>query len=435
MLIVYNIFFHIGFLFMLPVFLFKMISLKKYRAGLFQRLGLYPPGVAEKLKGSENVWIHGVSVGEIIAAQPLIALLKSKYPQFKFIISTTTNTGNAVAEKYAGKDDIVIYYPLDFPWVTNRVIDFINPAFFVMLETELWPNLICGLGKKDIPVFLVNGRVSDRSFKGYMKIRAVLKIVFKYVSALLMQTEPDAEKMERMGAPREKVSYAGSLKFESAMSDEPDTAELMKIASEMGIESTNTVIIGGSTHNREEELLLGIFKRLRPHCPGAKLIIAPRHPERFGAVINVVKKSGFPFSTRKRIKGFNTQGRREKEIIVLDTIGELKKIYNFGSVVFVGKSMYAKGGQNILEPAAAGKAIIVGPHMENFRDIVKQFVDADSCLMVNNEIELEEEITRLAMDKKASRELGRRAKNLVIANCGAVSRIAEKIIENVNKRI
>ena len=182
MLIVYNIVFHIGFLFMLPVFLFKMISLKKYRAGLFQRLGLYPPGVAEKLKGSENVWIHGVSVGEIIAAQPLIALLKSKYPQFKFIISTTTNTGNAVAGKYAGKDDIVIYYPLDFPWVTNRVIDFIKPVFFVMLETELWPNLICGLGKKDIPVFLVNGRVSDRSFKGYMKIRAVLKIVFKYVS-------------------------------------------------------------------------------------------------------------------------------------------------------------------------------------------------------------------------------------------------------------
>ncbi len=420
---------------MLPVFLFKMISLKKYRAGLFQRLGLYPSGVAEKLKGSENIWIHGVSVGEIIAAQPLIALLKSKYPKFKFIISTTTNTGNAVAGKYAGKDDIVIYYPLDFPWVTNRVIDFINPAFFVMLETELWPNFICGLGKKNIPVFLVNGRVSDRSFKGYMKIRAVLKIVFKYVSALLMQTEPDAEKMEQMGAPREKVSYAGSLKFESAMTDEPDTAELMKIASEMGIENTNTVIIGGSTHKREEELLLGIFKRLRPRCPGAKLIIAPRHPERFSAVINMVKKSGFPFSTRKRIKGFNTQGRRENEIIVLDTIGELKKIYNFGSVVFVGKSMYSKGGQNILEPAAAGKAIIFGPHMENFRDIVKQFVDAGACLMVNNEMELEEEIIRLVMDKKASRELGRRAKNLVIANCGAVSGIAEKIIKNVNKRI
>lgn len=427
MIAIYNIVFHIGFLFMLPVFLFRMLYLNKYRAGLFQRFGIYPKDIKQKLRAGKTIWIHSVSVGEVIAAQPLIALLKSRYPGSNFVISTTTNTGNQVARKYAGGKDVVIYYPVDFPWAVKKAVKAVNPELFVMLETELWPNMIKTLGVNKVPVFLVNGRVSDNSYRWYKKAAPVLKIVFKYISAFIMQTESDSERIIRLGAAPQKVSYAGSLKYESAMGDEPGADEIMEMASDLGIQVSDTIIIGGSTHEREEEMLIKAFGKVKKECVSVKLILAPRHPERFNKVISLVEESGFIYSTRKKIKEFNSEERKKREIIVLDTIGELKKIYNLGNIVFVGKSMFGRGGQNILEPAAAGKTIITGPHMENFRDIMTQFINANACIVANNEIEFEEKLISLCRDKAMSKEFGRRAKNLVIANCGAASRIADKI--------
>lgn len=412
---------------MLPVFLFRMLYLNKYRAGLLQRFGFYPQEVRRKLRGGKTIWVHSVSVGEVIAAQPLIALLKSRYPESDFVVSTTTNTGNQVAQKYAGGNDTVIYYPIDFPWAVKRAVQAVNPELFVMLETELWPNMIRTLGISNVPVFLVNGRVSDSSYGWYRKAIPVLKVVFKYISAFIMQAELDAERIIRLGADPEKVSYAGSLKYESAIGDEPEADEIMEMASDLGIQAGDTVIIGGSTHEHEEEMLIRAFEKVKKECASAKLILAPRHPERFGKVITLVKESGFIYSTRKKIREFNSEERKKREIIVLDTIGELKKIYNLGSIVFIGKSMFGRGGQNILEPAAAGKTIVTGPHMENFRDIMTQFINARACVVVNNEIEFEEKLVSLCKDKAVSKEFGRKAKNLVIANCGAASRIADKI--------
>lgn len=412
---------------MLPVFLFRMLYLNKYRAGMLQRFGFYPKEIRQKLKEGRNIWIHGVSVGEVIAAQPLIALLKSKYPGNKFVISTTTNTGNQVARKYAGAADIVIYYPVDFPYSVKKAVRAVDPELFIMLETELWPNMIKALGNGGVPIFLVNGRVSDNSYNWYKKAVPVLRIVFKYISAFIMQAKLDAERIIRLGADSAKVSYAGSLKYESAIGDEPDTDEIIELASELGIQGNDIVIIGGSTHEREEEMLIKAFSKVKKKCISAKLILAPRHPERFNKVIAVVKESGFIYSTRKKIKAFNSEEKQKKEIIVLDTIGELKKVYNLGNIVFIGKSMFGKGGQNILEPAAAGKTIITGPHMENFRDIMTQFINANACVVVNSEVEFEENLISLCRDKSRAKELGRRAKNLVIANCGAASRIAEKV--------
>ncbi|MBN2190496.1 MAG: 3-deoxy-D-manno-octulosonic acid transferase [Candidatus Aureabacteria bacterium] len=427
MIAIYNIIFHIGFLFMLPVFLFRMLYLNKYRAGLPQRFGFYPQEVRRKLRGDKTIWIHSVSVGEVIAAQPLIALLKSRYPESDFVVSTTTNTGNQVAQKYAGSNDTVIYYPIDFPWAVKRAVQAVNPKLFIMLETELWPNMIRTMGINNVPVFLVNGRVSDNSYGWYRKAVPVLKVVFKYISAFIMQAELDAERVTSLGASPEKVSYAGSLKYESAIGDEPEADEIMGMASDLGIQAGDTVIIGGSTHEREEEMLIKAFGKAKKECVSAKLILAPRHPERFSRVIALVKESGFVYSTRKKIREFNSEERKKREIIVLDTIGELKKVYNLGNIVFIGKSMFGRGGQNILEPAAAGKTIIAGPHMENFRDIMTQFINAKACVIVNNEIEFEEKLVSLCRDKAVSKEFGRRAKNLVVANCGAASRIADKI--------
>ncbi|MDD5643821.1 MAG: 3-deoxy-D-manno-octulosonic acid transferase [bacterium] len=394
---------------------------------MLQRFGFYPKEIRQKLKEGRNIWIHGVSVGEVIAAQPLIALLKSKYPGNKFVISTTTNTGNQVARKYAGAADIVIYYPVDFPYSVKKAVRAVDPELFIMLETELWPNMIKALGNGGVPIFLVNGRVSDNSYNWYKKAVPVLRIVFKYISAFIMQAKLDAERIIRLGADSAKVSYAGSLKYESAIGDEPDTDEIIELASELGIQGNDIVIIGGSTHEREEEMLIKAFSKVKKKCISAKLILAPRHPERFNKVIAVVKESGFIYSTRKKIKAFNSEEKQKKEIIVLDTIGELKKVYNLGNIVFIGKSMFGKGGQNILEPAAAGKTIITGPHMENFRDIMTQFINANACVVVNSEVEFEENLISLCRDKSRAKELGRRAKNLVIANCGAASRIAEKV--------
>jgi 3-deoxy-D-manno-octulosonic-acid transferase len=412
--ILYSLLLTAGFALALPWFLWKGRSTGKYVRTFRERMGRLP--VYLNVDGDRSIWIHAVSVGEVLAARPLVPALRERFPGHRVFLSTTTITGNAVAKKSVRGVDGLFYMPFDFPHPVRRALDVLNPSLLVLVETELWPNLIHEARRRGTRIALVNGRISTRSFPRYMKARRFLSLVLSEVDLFLMQGEAHAERIRALGAPADRVQVTGNLKFDAVLPGRvPERlARLLQ-----GGTTPRPLWVAGSTVGGEEELVLSAFHRVRERVPQARLLLAPRHPERFAAVPTLVEAAGFRCLRRSAL---DPAAWGDGEVLLLDTLGELAQVYGLASVVFVGGSLVPAGGHNILEPAVAGKAVVVGPHMENFQEIADQFRSERAMVQVASSDELAREVSALLLDEGRCRGLGERARELVGRNRGAVSR-------------
>lgn len=443
MYFLYSILLSIAFICFLPYFLFQAFFHKKYLQNFWERLGILP--TALQSDGRQTIWIHAVSVGETLAALPLISRIRAQFPQHRLIFTTTTATGQAVARSRISEVDGFCYYPFDWKFSVRRALSMIQPQAVVLLESELWPNFLALCQQQKIPVIVANGRVSDRSFRRSQKFAFWFRKLTKNVTRFLMQSETDAQRIIALGAAQEKVTVSGNIKYDIGNSaSHADMAMITQLlATDLSLRSA-PLIVAGSTTDGEEEILLAAFAAIRkqPDLTGVRLLIAPRHPERFDAVEKLLDSSHFPYVRRSawlpqpEIVGTTGQTltaaipspAKNADIILLDSIGELASIYQFATVVFVGGSLVPKGGHNILEPALAAKPIIVGPYMQNFREITNEFLRRDAVMQLqganDNELTLAlgAAFCGLLTDKQRCLTLGVNAEKTVAANRGATEK-------------
>lgn len=398
-----------------PFILFKLLTVPKYRGGLTQKLGRVRKGVVKLLAadGERPIWVHAVSVGEVMAAHPLIRDLKKKYPRRPFLLSTVTVTGNLTARQRVPEADAIFFFPFDYPWTVRRVISRINPAIVLVAETELWPNFFRELRRQGIPSAVINGRISPRSYERYRKFKGFFSLVFRNVDLFCMQTLEDAARIRDIGASPDAVQITGNLKFDQKLT------AVVKPA--LQIVGGRSVITAGSTHRGEEAILLEIFTRLRKKYTDLILIIAPRHPERFNEVCGLVTNSGYECQRRTRLKG------PVKDIVLLDTIGELRAFYGICDIAFVGGSLVKVGGHNLLEPAAVKKPVIFSRYMFNFKEISEAIIRAGGGVLVKDKEELYEQLDSLLADKRRAASMGEQAYQVIAANSGATNRTIEAI--------
>lgn len=412
MSIIYDLTFLVVAIFYLPIYLLR----RKFHKEFLLRLGILP----KDLNLNNPIWIHAVSVGEVMTIRRLIEELRIIYPGRRFVISTVTPTGNKIAKSVAGYNDFVTYLPLDFSFITRRVIDKISPSLVILAETEFWPNFISYLYRKKIPVITVNGRISDASFRGYLLIKFLLRRVLEKISLFCMQTQRDAKKLMHLGISKDKIKVTGNMKFD--VSNFIDLkANFIDLRSKLYLNSNDKLFVAGSTHPQEEEIILDVYRELHKTFPNLRLLIAPRHPERAGDIAKIVSRFGF-----KQVLISNMPPECStcisNSIFILDTMGQLINFYAIADIVFVGGSLVRRGGHNILEPATFEKPIIFGPYMFNFRDIAELFLTNNAAIMIHNQEELKINIVKLLNSPQEGLELGRRAKDLILQNQGATKR-------------
>jgi 3-deoxy-D-manno-octulosonic-acid transferase len=417
--ILYSFLLAVGFVLGLPWFLWKGRASGKYLRTFRERMGRLP--VYLNLDGDRSIWIHAVSVGEVLAARPLVPALRERFPGHRIFLSTTTMTGNQVAKKSLRGIDGLFYAPFDFPRAVRRALEVVNPSLLVLVETELWPNLIHEAGRRGARIALVNGRISPRSFPRYRRVRRLLGTVLSEIDLFLMQGEAHAERIRAMGAPSDRVHVTGNLKFDAVEAGRPPE-RLVRLIHGGG--APRPLWVAGSTVGGEEELVLSAFHRVRERVPQARLLVAPRHPERFASVPALIESAGFRCLRRSAL---DPAAWADGEVLLLDTLGELAQLYALASVVFVGGSLVPAGGHNILEPAIAGKPVVVGPHMENFQEIADTFRAEGAMVQVTSAEELAREVSALLLDEPRRRGLGERARGLVGRNRGAVSRTTDAL--------
>jgi len=419
MWILYDFIFLIITLVYLPVYLLR----RKIHPGFQMRLGILSSG----LKLNKPIWIHAVSVGEVMALRNLVRELRIAYPDKRFFISTVTPTGNKIAKGIAKETDFVSYFPLDLSFIVRGVVDKVKPSLFIIMETEIWPNLISCLYRKKIPVVLVNGRLSDRSFKGYRCIKFLLKPLLNKINLFCVQTKMDAERLLRLGVLENRIKITGNMKFDNAdYSDKKIASFADKYKTLLELKQEDKLWVAGSTHPGEEEIILDVYKKLLSEFPQLKLLIAPRHPQRASLIEKIVSGFGFQSVFISNLH-LTPNTCNLKPIFILDVMGELLYFYNIASIVFVGGSLIKKGGHNILEPAGLGKPVIFGPYMFNFRDIARLFLENKACVLAHNREELFLNLKDLLRNPGKSAELSERAKTIILENQGATARNLEHI--------
>jgi 3-deoxy-D-manno-octulosonic-acid transferase len=361
------------------------------------------------------IWVHAVSVGEVIASLPLLQKLKDRYPSVSLVLSTITDTGQRVAMGKVPEGTKVIYLPFDFSFILKRTLKNIQPALFITIETELWPNLLMTLKKRKIPAVVMNGRISDDSFKGYKRVKFFMLGIISCVDLFCMQDAVYAERIKGLGAPEDKIRVLGSFKFDTAPSlNVPEWTKLI----------AHPVVIAGSTHRGEEELIVSSYIELRKDFPDLTLIIAPRHPERFGEVEELAKTKGLSYvKSSQLIHPFAHSPIHQT--IILDAVGELASVYSVSDVAVIGGSFIEHGGQNLLEPAYWAKPIICGPHMENF-PFAKEFYERGAAMETDSS-SLREKLKELLQSSEKRKSMGNKAKDLYNEKAGAVERAMKEI--------
>jgi 3-deoxy-D-manno-octulosonic-acid transferase len=399
-----------------PWFVYQALRYKKYVASLGQRMGYLP--VSFNMDADESIWIHAVSVGEVLTARPLISDLKRRYPGLRMFLSTTTLAGQQLARRSVQDVDAVFYFPFDLGIFVRRTLDLVRPKLFIMMETEIWPNLLYECRQRGVKTAVVNGRLSARSFSRYRMIRGFMRRVLDHVDRFLVQSEESARRFIDIGADPARVVVTGSLKFDSLdMSpNAPQARARDRVLRYFRVPSSRLVIVAGSTMKGEESAVLRAFRRVRTATPSALLVIAPRHPERFGEVEQLVRSEGWKTARRSDLAIDNEP---RVDVVVLDTIGELATVYQIATVVFVGGSLVATGGHNVLEPAVFGKPIVFGPHMQNFAEIADAFVSNGAGVQLAGEQQLDDTFMSLMSDPVRRARLGAAARALVEANRGA----------------
>ncbi len=421
--LLYNLLFAIGFTLMMPRFIYRMLRRGGYARDFGQRLGFYTQATRETLQRGGWVWIHAVSVGEIFIALKLMKEWRARQPDVRFLLSTTTSTAGAIVRKQIAAPDAWIYFPVDFSWVTRRVLALIKPSALVLVELELWPNLVRYAKRAGVSVFLVNGRISDHSFRGYKKVRAFTRRTLPLLDALCVQSDADAERLIALGARRESVRVMGTAKYDVAEADADGEAKAREALAAAGVSADAHLLLGGSTWPGEEAALLDAYRELREQSEDLVLLLAPRHAERSEDVVSEIKRRGLNYARRTA-----ANGTTRPDIFLLDTTGELKNFFACADVIFIGKSLTQHGGQNIIEPALYGKPIIVGPNMENFAAVVNDFLAAGALVQVQNAESLKMEMAQLLGQPGRRAELGRNAARVVREKGGALSRTLDVIL-------
>ena len=415
MQLLYNIAAIIIVILIIPMFMVRSVREKGFVERIRQSLGFFPEHALDKVEKKDCIWVHAASVGEIVATSPLIKEFRKEFPKSPILVSVVTTSGYEMANRIIKDADAIIYFPLDLPWLAGHVLRRIRPRVFLPVETELWPNFLRTARKIHVPVMMVNGRISDKSVKQYKHLHSLLRNMIGTVKLFAMQSPIDAEYIMRLGAPQELVTVTGNTKFDQTYTD-VSPEEKQKIIEEMGLSKNDGIFLAGSTHRGEEEAVLQAFKAVRETHPHARLVIAPRELLRTTEVVHLCRKAGFSVTTRTKLQH---EAPQDEDIVILDTIGELGKVYSIGDVVFVGGSLVPHGGHNILEPAAHGKAIIVGSHMFNFKDTYALFKNRDACLTVKNGEELAKQVTRLFDEPEHRHRMEEETRAIVRENKGA----------------
>jgi 3-deoxy-D-manno-octulosonic-acid transferase len=425
MYILYNILLFITAVLALPYYTAKMILTGKYRKSLGPKFGFMNNKIFEEMKGSPRIWIHAVSVGEVTAAAPVVASLRTYFPEACIVFSTSTETGQEMARRIITTATSFIYYPLDIPWVVRKIIARVNPDIFILTETELWPNFMRTCRERGVKIIMVNGRISPRSFRKYAATRFFWKGILDTIIEMGVISQIDAERLKVLGMPPSKIHIMGNAKYDSLAAKA--SHELQEEAEKrLTISSADRIFVAGSTHEGEEKIILDVYQRLLRKYSDFKMIIIPRHPERGQAVRALVRESGFDDCiTMTEINA--GRSRTAERIIIIDVIGELFKVYSLATVVFCGGSLVPKGGQNILEPAAWGKVIFYGPFMDDFRDEKELLEKTGAGITVASGNELLDGILTLLSDLGDLMKRGEEGRKMVVANMGAAEKYADMV--------
>ena len=407
-----------------PWFAYQAIRYRKYIGSLAQRMGYLP--VSFNLDGDQSIWIHAVSVGEALTARALVTDLKARYPGLRIFLSTTTLTGQQVARTRLPDVDAVFFFPFDWPPFVRRTLRLVKPRLFIMMETEIWPNLLRACRRSGVKTMLVNGRISSRSYPRYRLARPFFRRVLADVDRFCMQSEESARRIVDIGADPARVTVTGSLKFDSLESPAAVAAGrgAGRVLRYFRLPASRLVFMAASTVKGEEDAVLAAYAAVRRAYPTALLVLAPRKPERFGDAEALARAEGLRVVRRTELA---VDAEPRADVVILDTIGELAHLFQVATVVFVGGSLVDHGGHNILEPAVHGKPIVFGPHMQNFAEIAAGFLREQAAVQVHDAGALAATVVRLMGDPVGRARLGAAARALVEANRGAKPRTLDAV--------
>ncbi|MEI6085386.1 MAG: 3-deoxy-D-manno-octulosonic acid transferase [Verrucomicrobiota bacterium] len=412
MRLLYTILYALGFVLLSPVFLYKMWKRGKYRENFSQRFGRYSPELRAKLatKTGPRCWLQAVSVGEVNIALVFLATLRKAMPAVQVVLTTTTSTGYALARERLPADVVLLYFPQDFPACVRRAYALIQPDFILLMESEVWPNHVWEAARRSVPLFLINARMSPRSVRRQEKVRWLFGKIFDKFTLVCAQSQEDAGNFRRFGSPR--VEMTGNLKYDAAL----PSADAPRDVPVLGV--TGAVLVAGSTHPGEEEILFDLLKQM----PELFLVLVPRHVERAPEIIELAKRKGIAMELRK-----NGGPVPNPTCLLVNTTGELKWFYGVATVIFVGKSLVGIGGQNIVEAAASGHPVICGPNMQNFKAITAEFLAAGACVQVQDASELLAAVRELCKDESRRANVVAAAKTVIERNVGATQRTVDLI--------
>ena len=421
----YNVVFPMAVLLMLPSFLLRMIRRGKYRHKFGQRFGIYSPGVREKIAGTGRVWLHAVSVGEVNIALKLIQALRDADPSLVFILSTTTSTGFKLAASRKSPWLEPIYNPLDFLPVVRRVMQTIRPRALILVEAEVWPNVVCEARRLGAKAVLVNARLSPRSEKRFRAARMIAAPLFNQLDALYLQEPEDIARWTALGVRQDKLHVTGSIKFDDSAAAARPIRNFRPVLDALGVPVDAPVLLGGSTFEGEEEILARVFLQLRKSRPDLFLILVPRHHERGDAVARQMERLGLKVARRTQ-----SEQRTRPDVLLVDTTGELVSWYLCATVVFMGKSLCGRGGQNPAEPLAAGVPVVFGPHMRNFASLVQGLLRNQAAMEISNEATLQVAVESLLSSPEKRNAMVRRGVKCLEIHRGATDRTVSLLREN-----
>ncbi|MBQ0066695.1 MAG: tetraacyldisaccharide 4'-kinase [Phascolarctobacterium sp.] len=401
--------------FIIPYYTYRLLTEKGFSRRFRQSLGNVKQSEIAAVCQKDCIWIHGASVGEIVATSPLVKQIRKQMPDRPILVSAFTVGGYDMAKQIIPEADAIIYFPLDLPFVSESLVKRIRPGVFMPVETELWPNFLRAIRERHIPVMMVNGRISEKSVKTYRYMYGIWDDILNTVTRFCMQSSIDADYIASLGADRSKIFVTGNTKFDQTYAEVTEQ-DLLNYRSQLGIEGAYPVIVAGSTHPGEEKALLKVFKAVRAEYPDARLLIAPRKPARSEEIAKLAEESGFDVGFRSKMLA---TGAEKHAVVMLDTIGELGRIYAVGDIVFVGGSLATTGGHNVLEPAAHAKPILVGPNMQNFKDSYSLLSKVGACKMVQNVSELITETLDIVKNAERRKHMGDAALKVIHENRGA----------------
>ena len=430
----YNILFTLSLCLSAPYYLWKMWRRGNWKTDFGQRFGSYSTRVKQAVTNRQIIWLHAVSVGEVNLCTQLIRSLELRVPNMTLAVSTTTTTGMGELARKLPSHILKVYYPIDHRRWVQRAFGVFHPTAVVLVEAEIWPNFLWRARQQKVPVFLVNARLSPRSYRGYQRFGWLFRPLFHSLAGVGCQNEEDAQKLIDLGCRPEVVRVVGNMKYDAAQLDERRAVDVPRLLRQLAAPPDARLLVAGSTHNGEEGILAEIFLRLRARIPNLFLVIVPRHMERGKQAGRDLAAKGVRFAYRSNITPTTQYQPDQVDCLLVNTTGELKCFYEYASVVFVGKSLTAEGGQNPIEPALMAKPIVFGPNMQNFEAITRALVTRQGAVQVANAAKLEQALARLLTDEKLAAETSRNARLVVQENLGSVERTVEMILEKMDPK-